>query len=105
MSIGAWLFLGVALVIVGILFLFWADTANYTAMEKWLDSSTFGKHLLKGFKYFSPKEEMTSFNDMIQKLRYEADREKGDEAIRKEKLRQLLPNPDDPFFGSGNIKA
>ncbi|MCF6190071.1 MAG: hypothetical protein L3J51_06320 [Cocleimonas sp.] len=107
MSIGAWLFLGVGLIIVGILFLFWADSANYTAMEKWLDSSTFGKHLLKGAQYFSPKEEMTRFNDIIQKLRYEADKMKGDDALYKEKRKQILNqiDPKDPFFGSGYTEA
>ncbi|MCF6190067.1 MAG: hypothetical protein L3J51_06300 [Cocleimonas sp.] len=107
MSIGAWLFLGVGLIIVGILFLFWADSANYTAIEKWLDSSTFGKHLLKGAQYFSPKEEMTRFNDIIQKLRYEADKMKGDDALYKEKKKQILNqiDPKDPFFGSGYTEA
>jgi len=61
----------------------------------------------RGKKSLIPKEEMTAFNKMIQKLRYEADREKGDEAIRKEKLRQLLNpiDPKDPFFGSGYTEA
>ena len=45
---------------------------------------------------------MTNFNDMIQKLRYDADRDKGDEALYKEKKSQILNtiDPKDPFFGS-----